>query len=199
MLFLKPYFYQNTSDPANCLAGFFVIEFRTTFVAQIFPTLKKLLLFFVITFSILLHAQMDVEHWFAPTFDSSDESQVDSKSGDYLYLSTDKTVPFEVTIYAGNVEINKVSISLGSPVFVRIPDGIVTTTNTSDVFSKNTKGLHVVGDYKFFANLRILRTNHAEIINSKGLAALGKDFYAAMALLYKHKNYYNSQIGIYCN
>lgn len=139
---------------------------------------------------------MDVEHWFAPTFDSSNQSQIDSQSGDYLYLSTDKTMPFEVKIYSGNVEIDKVNISLGNPVNVKIPDGLITTTNASDLFLRNMKGLHVTGDYKFFANLRILRRNHAEIINSKGLAALGKIFYSAMAPLYDHRDYYNSQIGI---
>lgn len=136
---------------------------------------------------------MDVEHWFAPIYDSSRNTDY---VGDYLYLSTDKVVPFDVKIYSGNVEIDKVSISKDNPQYVLIPLDIVTTTSLSNVFFLKTAGLHVTGDYKFFANLRILRTNHAEIINSKGLAGLGKTFYAAMAPLYDYRAYYNSQIGI---
>lgn len=136
---------------------------------------------------------MDVEHWFAPIYDSSRSSDY---VGDYLYLSTDKVVPFDVKIYSGNVEIDKVTISKDNPQYVLIPSDIVTTTSLSNVFSLKKAGLHVTGDYKFFANLRILRTNHAEIINSKGLAGLGKKFYAAMASLYDYRAHYNSQIGI---
>ncbi|MCD9856330.1 gliding motility-associated C-terminal domain-containing protein [Epilithonimonas sp. JDS] len=158
--------------------------------------MKKSFLFILIFISSLFFAQMDVEHWFAPIFDSSANTELDSDSGDYLYLSTDKTTPFEVIIYYQNVEINRVNISFGSPVLVKIDDGFVTTKNSGDLFSANKKGLHLVGANKFFANLRILRKNHAEIINSKGLAALGETFYAGMARLSDAKSYYNYQTSI---
>ena len=158
--------------------------------------MKKIFFFAMLMISLCLSAQMDYEHWFAPTFDSSNASQIDSNSGDYLYLSTDKSVPFEVTIYSGNTELSKVNISVGNPAYVKIPEGLITTTNISNIFSANMMGLHVTGDNKFFANLRLLRKNHAEIINSKGLAGLGETFYAAMAPLYEDKTHYNSQIGI---
>ena len=58
--------------------------------------MKKLLsLIFLLVLSINISAQMDTEHWFAPMADSSSPSTSDQ----YLYLSTNETTPFSVSIY----------------------------------------------------------------------------------------------------
>lgn len=142
---------------------------------------------------------MDTEHWFAPMYDTYtvlNPAYDNTKNGDYLYVSTDTTDEFEVTVYSGNVVIDKIAVRKGSPKYVQIPPGIVTTTNPSDTFLSSDRGLHLVGSRKFFANLRILRGPHAEIINSKGFAGLGKVFYAGMAPINDSSPTFNSQICI---
>ncbi|WP_312422904.1 T9SS type B sorting domain-containing protein [Epilithonimonas sp.] len=132
------------------------------------------LLFFII--SVNSYAQMDTEHWFAPmgnntTLPSNYQS---------IYLSTKETVPFEVKIYNGNTLLGTKSISKGKSEIFDIPRQYIITDNKSDRMVILNKGLHLVGEKKYFANLRFSATNHAEIVTSKGLAGLGKEFYLGM-------------------
>ncbi len=147
---------------------------------------KVLQILIFLAFSIKAFCQMDTEHWFAPMFDSYinlNQDYDNTLNGDFLYLSTDSADDFEVTVYAGEAELEKVSIRKGAPKYITLPKNTITTTDPSDVFLSAKKGLHLVGSRKFFANLRILRGAHAEIINSKGFAGLGTDFIAVMAPL----------------
>jgi gliding motility-associated-like protein len=98
-----------------------------------------------------------------------------------IYLSTNRIIPFPVTIYNNNVAIGTVSISKGNPQKFTVPRNFIITTLQSDLFTPITKGLHAKADFPFYANLRFSVYNHAEIITSKGLASTGTTFYTAMA------------------
>lgn len=139
----------------------------------------QILIFFI--FSTKLFSQLDTEHWFAAMYDG----QSNTDAYQYLYLSTNDNTPFTVNIYSHNILIDQAIISKGSPQYVFIPRQyiIVNGNNTGNLLTPVDMGLFVKGERRFFANLRIGITNHAEIITSKGAAALGKDFYTAVAPL----------------
>lgn len=140
--------------------------------------MKKLLSFFLIfyVFSISF-AQLDREHWFAPMVDRTGNPNPYQK----LYLSTNRTTPFIVSIYNNNVVIGSVTISKNNPQkFDVLRDYIITTTQT-DLFTPTTKGLYLKADFPFYANLRFSVFNHAEIITSKGIPSTGKTFHVATA------------------
>lgn len=135
----------------------------------------SLLIFFFI-FQICF-AQLDREHYFAPMMDRTTNGSDFQK----IYLSTNRIIPFPVTIYNNNVAIGTVSISKGNPQKFTVPRNFIITTLQSDLFTPITKGLHAKADFPFYANLRFSVYNHAEIITSKGLASTGTTFYTAMA------------------
>lgn len=142
---------------------------------------------------------MDTEHWFAPMYDTYTDFNTEydnSLNGDFLYLSTDSADEFEVIIYAGEVQIDKVSIKRGSPKSIKLPPKIITSTDPSDTFLVAKRGLHIVGSRKFFANLRVLRGAHAEIINSKGFASLGNEFFAVNTPISLQYKTMTSQISV---
>jgi len=140
--------------------------------------MKKLLSFFLIfyIFSISF-AQLDREHWFAPMVDRTGNPNPYQK----LYLSTNRTTPFPVTIYNNNVVIGTVTISKNNPQKFDVLRNYIITTLQTDLFTPTTKGLYVKADFPFYANLRFSVLNHAEIITSKGIPSTGKNFYAANA------------------
>lgn len=135
---------------------------------------------------------MDTEHWFSPLVDRT--GGVDAEQ--YLYLSTNRTTPFTVEIYNNNTLYKSVKISKGNPGKIFIDREIMITDGYNDLFKPNKMGLHLVGEYKFFAHFRFAVRNHAEIITSKGKAALGNTFYAGMAENHAGRSYINSSIGI---
>mgnify|MGYP000281774585 CR=1 FL=1 len=61
--------------------------------------MKRLLyILFLLFANSFLYSQFDTEHWIAPF---SDKTSVQNPE-QYLYLSTNKTTPFEVEIYNNN-------------------------------------------------------------------------------------------------
>ena len=140
--------------------------------------MKKFFSFLIILLSyISISAQFDTEHWFAPMADSS----LGSNSTQYIYVSTNETVPFEVKVYNNNLLIATIpNLSKGNPQKFQLPRNTIITTFASEINVKNTMGLHLVADKKFFANIRFSIMSHAEIVTSKGKSALGKDFYIGM-------------------
>jgi len=159
--------------------------------------MKKFLLTVCTFFCLLINAQLDTDHWFAP---------MASKVGDaglqgFLYLSTNEITPFSVQIYNNNTLYTTVQVSKGNPSEVPIPNDFLITTNQQDLFTPNSMGMYVKGTKKFFANYRFSLQNHAEIITSKGLAGLGTTFYAVMAPNNSNSPYVsipiiNSTIGV---
>ena len=140
--------------------------------------MKKILSFFLIfyIFSTSL-AQLDREHWFAPMVDRTGNPNPYQK----LYLSTNRTTPFAVTIYNNNVVIGTVTISKNNPQKFDVLRDYIITTQQTDLFTPTSKGLYLKADFPFYANLRFSVFNHAEIITSKGIASTGTTFHAASA------------------
>ena len=140
--------------------------------------LKKIILFFIfLSIYSTSFAQLDREHYFAPMIDRSGNPNPFQK----IYLSTNRTTPFPVTIYNNNVVIGTVTISKGNPQKFDVLRDYIITTQQSDLFTPITKGLYVKAEFPFYANLRFSVFNHAEIVTSKGLPSIGTTFYAAMA------------------
>ncbi len=140
--------------------------------------MKKILSFFLLIFiySVSL-AQLDREHWFAPMVDRTGNPNPYQT----LYLSTNRTTPFQVTIYSNNTVIGTINISKNNPQkFDVLRDYIITTLQT-DLFTTTTKGLYLKADFPFYANLRFSVFNHGEIITSKGIPSTGLTFHAANA------------------
>lgn len=136
--------------------------------------MKKLILVIFVTLlsSSNLWAQFDTEHWFAPMRD-----RAGSATQQAVYLSTDKVVPFSVTIYNNNAAIGTVTISKGNPVAFPIPKANIITTSQTDCFTPVTMGIYLLGQEKFYASLRIYSSAHAEIMTSKGKAGIGNSFH----------------------
>lgn len=140
--------------------------------------MKKILsLLFVFYFFTFTFAQLDREHWFAPMMDRTGNPNPYQK----LYLSTNRTTPFPVSIYNNNILIATINISKGNPQKVDILRDYIITTQQTDLFTPTTKGIYVKAEFPFYANLRFSVYNHAEIITSKGIPSTGKVFYAANA------------------
>lgn len=140
--------------------------------------LKKFILFFIfLSIYSTCFGQLDREHYFAPMVDRTGNPNHFQK----IYLSTNRTTPFAVTIYNNNVVIGTVTISKGSPQKFDVQRQYIITTQQSDLFTPITKGLHVKAEFPFYANLRFSVFNHAEIVTSKGLPSTGTTFYTAMA------------------
>ncbi len=147
--------------------------------------MKKLLILFIFFISYFISAQFDTEHWFAPMADSSNGSEAQQ----YIYVSTNESTPFKVDIYNNNIVIGTINnLSKGNPQKFYIPKEYIITNYTTEINVKTTLGLHLVGEKKFFANLRFSVFNHAEILTSKGKSALGKNFYIGMGEQYIPSN-----------
>ncbi|AYN01192.1 gliding motility-associated C-terminal domain-containing protein [Chryseobacterium sp. 3008163] len=154
--------------------------------------MKKFLLSLCIFLSLLVNAQLDTEHWFAPMSASS----LQGTAKGYLYLSTDQTTPFSVQVFNNNTLFTTVQVSKNNPVQLTIPNSFMISSALSNLFVSNSMGLNVKGSKKFFANFRFSVPNQAEIITSKGLAGIGKNFFVGMAPNTTAKPYVNSTIGV---
>ncbi|WP_299178475.1 T9SS type B sorting domain-containing protein [uncultured Chryseobacterium sp.] len=140
--------------------------------------MKKILSFLLIFYIFSsTFAQLDREHWFAPMIDrTGNPNQYQT-----LYLSTNRTTPFPVSIYNNNTLIGTVTISKNNPQKFDVLRQYIITTLQTDLFTPTTKGLYLKAEFPFYANLRFSVFNHAEIITSKGIPSTGKNFHAAHA------------------
>ena len=138
---------------------------------------KYLLILFLFLNIIQSFAQLDTKHWFAPMMDRTGNPFPNQK----VYLSTNRTIPFEVKIYNNNVVVGNVTISKGNPGIFNIPRSYIITRDQADMFKPIKKGLYLEADYAYFANLRFSVAQHAEIVTSKGRAGTGTLFYTVMA------------------
>ena len=139
--------------------------------------MKRFLLSFVLIFATFssLFAQRDTEHWIAPYY---------ATMGGYtnrVYLSTDSTTPFTVSIFSNNALLTggTVTISKNNPATFDISVATISANTAADAFNVITKGLYLQGSKPFYCTLRMGQGAHGEIVTSKGKAGLGKEFYVA--------------------
>lgn len=155
--------------------------------------MKKILSFlFILSIFTSVFAQLDREHWFAPMVDRTGNPNPYQK----LYLSTNRTTPFPVSIYNNNVLIATVNISKNNPQKIDVLRDYIITTLQTDLFTPTSKGLYLKADFPFYANLRFSVFNHAEIITSKGIPSTGKTFYAASAPISVSNTILNFMLGV---
>ena len=161
--------------------------------------MKRLLtILFLLSLFTNINAQFDTEHWFAPMADASNGSEAQQ----YIYVSTNESTPFKVDIYNNNIVIGTINnLSKGNPQKFYIPREYIITSNNTEINAKATLGLHLVGEKKFFANLRFSVFNHAEILTSKGKSALGNNFFIGMGEQYLNRSentnrILNAMIGV---
>jgi len=105
--------------------------------------MKKILSFFLIfwIFSISF-AQLDREHWFAPMIDRTGNPNPYQN----LYLSTNRTTPFPVTIYNNNTVIGTVTISKNNPQkFDVLRSYIITTITDRSFYSRYKRAISESG------------------------------------------------------
>ena len=146
---------------------------------------KKIILLWLFVFSVVtVKAQLDLEHWFPPFFQSVSGTAISQIK---IYLSTDKTQPFKVNIYNNNKLIDTITLSNTSPVeYTLTDDTMIRSITENRTMSVSTKGLYIAGEQSFYASLRFQDT-FSEIIASKGKSALGKDFFVVndQSILYE--------------
>ncbi len=139
--------------------------------------MRNLIILMFVFINSIVKAQLDTEHYFAPMF----MTQTNAINQTRLYLSTNEVTPFAVQVYNNEVVFATVNVSKGNPVEVIVPNDYITTASNTFLFKSTSMGIKAIGTNKFFANLRFDAVNHAEIITSKGKAALGNTFYVAHA------------------
>ncbi|PWN63464.1 gliding motility-associated C-terminal domain-containing protein [Chryseobacterium oncorhynchi] len=156
--------------------------------------MKKFLLAICTFICLIVNAQLDTEHWFAPMSASSLQGNTPPQC--YLYLSTNETIPFSVQVSNNNIVFSTVQVSKGNPVQLTVPSTYMIASTMNNLFTQNTMGLHVKGSKKFFANFRFSVPQQAEIITSKGMAGVGKTFFIGTAPTTSPKDYVNSTVGV---
>ena len=156
--------------------------------------MKKILLAICTFICLIVNAQLDTEHWFAPMSASSLQGNTPPQC--YLYLSTNEMTPFSVQISNNNIVFSTVQVSKGNPVQLTVPSTYMIASTMNNLFTQNTMGLHVKGSKKFFANFRFSVPQQAEIITSKGMAGVGKTFFIGTAPTTSPKDYVNSTVGV---
>ncbi|QLL56996.1 T9SS type B sorting domain-containing protein [Empedobacter falsenii] len=155
--------------------------------------MKRYLLIIFLFFNIIQSfAQLDTKHWFAPMVDRTGNPYPSQR----IYLSTNRTTPFEVKIYNNNLVVGNVTISKGNPGYFVIPRNLIITSDVADLYKPVKMGLYLEADYAYFANLRFSVANHAEIITSKGRAGIGDLFYTVMAPITTYNDILNFMTSV---
>lgn len=140
--------------------------------------MKKLALLFLLLFSAISFSQLSNKHWIPPIH-SRDNSAI---SDQYIYMSTNETVPFQVTATDGNgvpYAGSPFTISAATPAFFTVGTGQPTKMflNLSDVNTVvSGRGVILQGPKDFYVSFRMRHASHAETIISKGIPGIGTSF-----------------------
>ena len=140
--------------------------------------MKKIYLLLAFLTFFTNHAQLSNKHWLPPLH-SRDASAI---SDQYVYMSTNETVPFQVTATDGNgvpYAGSPFTISAASPASFTVGTGQPTNMflNLSDVNTVvSGKGIILQGTKDFYVSFRMRHMSHAETIISKGRPGIGTSF-----------------------
>ena len=140
--------------------------------------MKKLALLFLLLSSAISFSQLSNKHWIPPIH-SRDNSAI---SDQYIYMSTNETIPFQVTATDGNgtpYAGSPFTISAATPAFFTVGTGQPTKMflNLSDVNTVvSGKGVILQGPKDFYVSFRMRHSAHAETIISKGKPGIGTSF-----------------------
>ncbi len=124
------------------------------------------------------YAQLSNKHWLPPLH-SRDATAI---SDQYIYMSTNETVPFQVVATDGNgipYAGSPFTISATSPASFTVGTGQPTNMflNLSDVNTVvSGKGIILQGTKDFYVSFRMRHMSHAETIISKGKPGIGTSF-----------------------
>lgn len=140
--------------------------------------MKKIYLLLAFLTFFTNHAQLSNKHWLPPLH-SRDASAITDQ---YVYISTNETVPFQVTATDGNgvpYAGSPFTISAASPASFTVGTGQPTNMflNLSDVNTVvSGKGIILQGTKDFYVSFRMRHMSHAETIISKGKPGIGTSF-----------------------
>ena len=140
--------------------------------------MKKLALLFLLLFSAISFSQLSNKHWIPPLH----SRDVTAISDQYIYMSTNETVPFQVTATDGNgtpYAGSPFTISATSPASFTVGTGQPTKMflNLSDVNTVvSGRGVILQGPKDFYVSFRMRHASHAETIISKGKPGIGTSF-----------------------
>jgi len=166
---------------------------------------SKILISLFLCLGIFSKAQLDLEHWFPPVYQSSSLYKLSEFA---IYLSTEKEEPFKVNVYSNNVLLKTVEISKSKPNSFQVEDtSMILVSTDRRVMQVLQAGIHLAGEKSFYASLRlatgrsVTSSTIADILSSKGKSGLGTDFFTVMdqIILYGNNpdgmNYFASVIA----
>ncbi len=138
---------------------------------------SKILLTLLLFLTIGAKAQLDLEHWFPPIYQSTvgNLRATDIR----LFLSTDKKEKIKVILYVNNVNQREYYLDKDNPVNDFVGNFPV-LAQPMKVFGKNgtqPAGIHLAGSQSFYASIRLSGGKVSEMIASKGKTALGTEFF----------------------
>ncbi len=152
---------------------------------------RNILLFVFLALNLGVNAQLSKKHFFPPmaaaNFDNIGSANPDMP---LIYISTPVEEWVNVTIYLPNGLFENYQVKNGSPVVVDFQSGgfnspvfVAANAGNAGSFGQpiSNKGIRIEAEDLIYANLRVNSTNgaQAEMLISKGNAAIGRTFYTA--------------------
>lgn len=134
--------------------------------------MKKLIILFLLLFSLKAFSQLDLEHWFPPVYRSQTFS---GNSSLEINISTPHVIPFKVYVYTRGGLKHTFTISKNNPAKYSFIGSEYIGAGVNVMKIRDT-GIHLVGENSFFADLRFYQGGNSEMIFSKGKSALGTSF-----------------------
>lgn len=160
--------------------------------------LKQISYLILFTFCVInVNAQYDNTHYIPPVY--SKTSTFTNIGKHYLFLSTNETTKFLVTVRDGNgVIIGQDSISKSSPDSIYLGDqgaaiGVIYASELNTV--SRTEGIIATASKPFFANIRNNAAAQGISLTAKGKIALGQRFRSGH--IYTRKNLLLSPYGLH--
>ncbi|QZT37437.1 HYR domain-containing protein [Halosquirtibacter xylanolyticus] len=170
---------------------------------------KFVLILWLSLVTVISKGQLSKKHYLPPFYGNITSSMHDARGYFTLYLSTNETTPFDVTIKRGDgtliTTIN--GLSVRNSVNYQLPTLIENFLQNSVTYKQplfikasdrgkvlSDKGIVLEGDHEFFVNVRIITRAQGASLTSKGLVGAGTHFFAGfMKSCFSPYNGNNSQ------